>query len=56
MLIDPVGSAASARRRRSLQVSCFTLRGNAERPVTVTEGTNRLLGLRSERILEIPAA
>jgi UDP-N-acetylglucosamine 2-epimerase (non-hydrolysing) len=37
-----------------LTVPCFTLRANTERPVTVTEGTNVLLGLEPERILEIP--
>lgn len=37
-----------------LGVPCFTLRDNTERPVTVTMGTNTLLGLRPERILEIP--
>jgi UDP-N-acetylglucosamine 2-epimerase (non-hydrolysing) len=38
-----------------LGVPCFTLRDNTERPVTVELGTNRLLGLRPERIVEIPA-
>ena len=38
-----------------LGVPCFTLRDNTERPVTVTQGTNALLGLRPERIREIPA-
>ena len=37
-----------------LRVPCFTLRENTERPVTLTHGTNRLLGLRPERITEIP--
>jgi len=37
-----------------LGVPCFTLRDNTERPVTVTEGTNVLLGLRPDRIREIP--
>ena len=37
-----------------LRVPCFTLRENTERPVTVTAGTNRLLGLRPEMIGEIP--
>jgi UDP-N-acetylglucosamine 2-epimerase (non-hydrolysing) len=37
-----------------LRVPCFTLRENTERPVTLTEGTNRLLGLRPEMIGEIP--
>jgi UDP-N-acetylglucosamine 2-epimerase (non-hydrolysing) len=38
-----------------LGVPCFTLRDNTERPVTVEVGTNTLLGLRPERIGEIPA-
>ena len=38
----------------ALGVPCFTLRANTERPVTVTEGTNVLLGLKPERIPEIP--
>jgi UDP-N-acetylglucosamine 2-epimerase (non-hydrolysing) len=38
-----------------LGVPCFTLRDNTERPVTVELGTNTLLGLRPERISEIPA-
>src|SRR4051812_39980969 len=37
-----------------LGVPCFTLRDNTERPVTVELGTNTLLGLRPERIGEIP--
>jgi UDP-N-acetylglucosamine 2-epimerase (non-hydrolysing) len=37
-----------------LGVPCFTLRDNTERPVTVALGTNTLLGLRPERIGEIP--
>ena len=32
-----------------LHVPCFTLRDNTERPVTLTHGTNSLLGLRPER-------
>ena len=39
----------------ALGVRCFTLRSNTERPVTVTHGTNIVLGLRPERIREIPA-
>jgi UDP-N-acetylglucosamine 2-epimerase (non-hydrolysing) len=38
-----------------LGVPCFTLRDNTERPVTVELGTNVLLGLKPERIAEIPA-
>jgi UDP-N-acetylglucosamine 2-epimerase (non-hydrolysing) len=37
-----------------LRVPCFTLRENTERPVTLTHGTNRLVGLRPDRIAEIP--
>jgi UDP-N-acetylglucosamine 2-epimerase (non-hydrolysing) len=38
-----------------LRVPCFTLRENTERPVTLTHGTNRLLGLRPEAIGSIRA-
>jgi UDP-N-acetylglucosamine 2-epimerase (non-hydrolysing) len=38
-----------------LGIPCFTLRENTERPVTVRAGTNTLLGLRPERIAEIPS-
>ncbi len=34
-----------------LSVPCLTLRENTERPVTLTEGTNRLVGLDPQRIL-----
>ena len=37
-----------------LGIPCYTLRDNTERPVTVEVGTNTLLGLRPERIAEIP--
>ncbi len=37
-----------------LRVPCFTLRENTERPVTLTQGTNRLLGLAPEAIRSIP--
>ncbi len=39
-----------------LGVPCFTLRDNTERPVTVTLGTNTLLGLDPAAIAGIPAA
>ena len=35
----------------ALGIPCLTLRENTERPVTVTEGTNRLVGKNRERIL-----
>ncbi len=38
----------------ALGVQCFTLRDSTERPVTVTHGTNTILGARPERIAEIP--
>ena len=36
-----------------LGVACFTLRDNTERPITVTRGTNTLLGLKPARIADI---
>jgi UDP-N-acetylglucosamine 2-epimerase (non-hydrolysing) len=39
----------------ALGVPCFTLRANTERPVTVTHGTNTVLGLDPERIADLPA-
>jgi UDP-N-acetylglucosamine 2-epimerase (non-hydrolysing) len=38
----------------ALGVPCFTLRDNTERPVTITHGSNVLLGLDPDRIEEIP--
>jgi UDP-N-acetylglucosamine 2-epimerase (non-hydrolysing) len=38
-----------------LGIPCFTLRSSTERPVTCTIGTNQLLGLEPQRILEVPA-
>lgn len=37
-----------------LRVPCFTLRDTTERPVTVSQGTNRVLGLEMERIAQVP--
>jgi UDP-N-acetylglucosamine 2-epimerase (non-hydrolysing) len=34
-----------------LGVPCLTLRDNTERPATVTHGTNRVVGIRPERVL-----
>jgi UDP-N-acetylglucosamine 2-epimerase (non-hydrolysing) len=39
----------------ALGVPCFTLRDNTERPVTLTHGTNTLLGLEPEYLQHIPA-
>jgi UDP-N-acetylglucosamine 2-epimerase (non-hydrolysing) len=39
----------------ALGIPCFTLRETTERPVTVELGTNTLLGLRPDRIAELPA-
>jgi UDP-N-acetylglucosamine 2-epimerase (non-hydrolysing) len=39
-----------------LGVPCFTLRDNTERPVTITHGTNTLLGLEPARIASITPA
>jgi UDP-N-acetylglucosamine 2-epimerase (non-hydrolysing) len=38
-----------------LGLPCFTLRANTERPITVSIGTNTLLGLDPARIAEVPA-
>jgi UDP-N-acetylglucosamine 2-epimerase (non-hydrolysing) len=38
----------------ALGVPCFTLRDNTERPVTITDGSNVLLGLDPDRIDAIP--
>ena len=38
----------------ALGVRCFTLRNNTERPVTVSHGTNIVLGLDPDRLAEIP--
>lgn len=37
-----------------LKIPCFTLRDNTERPITITNGTNVLLGLAPSRIREVP--
>ena len=38
----------------ALGIPCFTLRANTERPVTITHGTNTLLGLDPERLVDVP--
>jgi UDP-N-acetylglucosamine 2-epimerase (non-hydrolysing) len=40
----------------ALGIPCFTLRENTERPVTVEEGTNTLVGTTKEGILRAYAA
>ncbi len=37
-----------------LGVPCFTLRDNTERPITISDGTNRLLGLRPDALELVP--
>ena len=37
-----------------LQVPCFTLRANTERPITLVQGTNTLLGLDPEAVERVP--
>jgi UDP-N-acetylglucosamine 2-epimerase (non-hydrolysing) len=39
----------------ALGTLCFTLRDSTERPITITQGTNVLLGARPERIADITA-
>ncbi len=39
-----------------LGIPCFTLRDNTERPITITAGTNTLLGLDPAAITQIPTA
>ena len=39
-----------------LGIPCFTLRANTERPITITAGTNTLLGLAPAAIAQIPEA
>jgi UDP-N-acetylglucosamine 2-epimerase (non-hydrolysing) len=34
-----------------LQIPCLTLRENTERPVTISEGTNRLVGIDKAQII-----
>lgn len=36
-----------------LGVTSLTLRENVERPVTIEQGTNRLVGIRPDRIIEM---
>lgn len=36
----------------ALGIPCLTIRNNTERPITVTQGTNELMGTSKEKILE----
>jgi UDP-N-acetylglucosamine 2-epimerase (non-hydrolysing) len=38
-----------------MDIPCFTLRDNTERPITIEMGTNTLLGLDPTRIAEVPS-
>jgi len=38
----------------ALGVRCFTLRASTERPITVTQGTNTVLGLEPEAVARVP--
>lgn len=44
-------SAGVAEETTALGVPCLTLRENTERPVTITEGTNRLVGVDPDHIV-----
>ena len=35
----------------ALSIPCLTIRENTERPITITEGTNELVGTSKEKIL-----
>ncbi len=39
-----------------LGIPCFTLRANTERPITVSEGTNRVLGVGADALAALAAA
>ena len=36
----------------ALGIPCFTLRNNTERPITITEGSNTLVGTKAPQILD----
>jgi UDP-N-acetylglucosamine 2-epimerase (non-hydrolysing) len=38
-----------------LGIPCFTMRANTERPVTVSLGTNRLIGVDPDALLDVPS-
>lgn len=35
-----------------LGIPCLTVRNNTERPITITEGTNKLVGTDTDRIIQ----
>ena len=46
------GSGGIQEETTILEIPCLTVRANNERPVTVSEGTNALVGTDTSRILE----
>lgn len=45
-------SAGIAEETTALQVPCLTLRENTERPVTIDQGSNQLVGCQPQRVVE----
>ncbi len=45
-------SAGIAEETTALQVPCLTLRENTERPVTIDQGSNQLVGCQRERVVQ----
>ena len=44
-------SAGIAEETTALQVPCLTLRENTERPVTIEQGSNQLVGYQPQRVI-----
>ena len=36
-----------------LKIPCYTIRDNTERPITIAQGTNRLVGTKKKNIIKI---
>ena len=49
-------SAGIAEETTALQVPCLTLRENTERPVTIEQGSNQLVGCQPQRVVEAARA
>ena len=49
-------SAGIAEETTALQVPCLTLRENTERPVTIEQGSNQLVGCQPQRVIEAARA